>query len=78
VLDVHPEKMVQIQAGQVRGRTDAAGPVVELRGMPLQVGDELAEVLDREIFPGRDEHWGRGRQDDRLEILERIIGELGV
>jgi hypothetical protein len=78
VNDVDAGLPPQHLAEQVTGRSGADRAVVELAGMRARKGDQL---IDRSRRHGRvhHQHDGHAReQRDRLEILERIVGELGV
>ena len=44
----------------------------------FDVGDEFLEVLRRQILARQDQDRRAGEQSDRLEILLRMIGELGI
>ncbi len=44
----------------------------------LDVGDEFLEVLRQQILARQDQDRRAGEQSDRLEILLRVIGELGI
>ena len=62
----------------MRGRADAAGAVVKLSGVLLEIGDEFTEIFDRKVLLGDDQHRRRGRVHDWFEIGSRIVGELRI
>ena len=51
---------------------------VHLRFVRLHIGDELLEILGREILAREDQHRRSRDQPDRLEIVRRVIGEIRV
>jgi len=78
VNDVDAGPPPQRLAEQVTGGPGADRAVVELAGMRAREGDEL---VDRSRRHGRahHQHDGHAREErDRREILERIVGKLGV
>ena len=62
----------------MRGRADAAGAVIQLTGVRLHVGDELAEILHRQVVLRRDQHRRRGGVHDRREVGARVVGKVRV
>ena len=69
---------VEHQAGGEEDRADAGVRLVELAGVGLHVGDELLEVLRREVLLGGDDDREAGDQPDRLKILGRPVGEVRI
>ena len=51
---------------------------VDLAFVRFDVGDEFLEILWRQILARQDQDRRAGEQPDRLEILLRMIGELGI
>ena len=63
---------------QVRVAADAERAEVELVGILLRIGHQLLEVLHRDVLV-EDQHLLReGEVGDRLEILQRIVGQVLV
>jgi hypothetical protein len=79
VRHVHDEDVgrhLQVLEGEVAGAAVARRAVVELARLRLRERDELLEVLRRQI--GVDDIQARhlGKQRDRLEVLDRVVGQL--
>ena len=70
--------LVQQHAGDMRGRTGAAGRVHHLALVGLGVGDELLEVVRRQVLLGHQQQRRVGDEGHRLEIVRRVIGRLLV
>jgi hypothetical protein len=44
----------------------------------FQARDELLQICCRKVLPGHDQDRGAGREADRLEVLGRVIFEIGI
>jgi len=78
VNDVDAGAPPQHLAEQVSRGPRADRPVVELAGTRARQGDELGDRFRRH-GPAHHQHDGHAReQRDRREILERIVGKLGI
>ena len=53
-------------------------PIWNVPGLAFSVSMMSFSEFDRRLDVGRDRRRHRGDQRDRLEVLERIVGELGV
>jgi len=62
----------------VRGRTDAGIGHVDLVLVGLHIGEQFLEVLGREVLARDQGHRTVVDQADRIEVANRIIGQLPV
>ena len=62
----------------MRHRADACVPHVELAFVRFRVGDEFLEIVGREVLANREQLGLLGDKPDRLEILLRVVAEIGI
>ena len=60
------------------GQSDTAGAKIELAGVLLHIGNQLLEVVGRDILVDNQELGHRHHHADGLEVLERVIRQLRI
>src|SRR5262245_15908997 len=71
-------RRIEKKAADIRNRANAGVPHVELALVRLRIGDKFFEIIGRKILADRKQLRLLGNQPDRLEILLRVIAEIGI
>ncbi len=76
--DVDADLRRELRGGEMREAGEAGRAVIELAGLALGEFDQLLDALRRQARIDH-QHIGRGAEHrDRLEILDRVVGQLGA
>ena len=76
VVDVGLEQVVEQHAAEMRGRAGAGRAELHLVLVLLRVGDELREVLDRQVLAHGQDDRNLRQQRDRREVGHRVVERL--
>ncbi len=70
---VHLGRQLELRAGEMGAGADAGGAVLHLALVGVGVGDELLEVVDREVVARHQHQRLLDHQRDRRKIADRIV-----